>query len=134
MSNENMWEAAAKVGAAVGAVLFGGLAIHSAVNESDESRASRAELKKERRNEHLKRSKAYRESCSKEKLTTIDVLDMLTNPNPERLSLRELMSIDCDADRYKMYEAMMADGVEFSNVQKEQLRQSFSYTMYQFWL
>ena len=114
---------------AAATIVVGGLAVHSIFDE--DARKARAEKMKAQRDADLKRSQAIREQAKRTEgqVSFSDVMDLVGGRAPTDFSLRELLTMDNEYDRFTMYEAMKADGIEFSNVQKMKLKQSFtSYT------
>ena len=114
---------------AAATIVVGSLAVHSIFDE--DARKARAEKMKALRDADLKRSQAIREKAKRTEgqVSISDVIDLVGGRAPTDFSLRELLTMDNEYDRFTMYEAMKADGIEFSNVQKMKLKQSFtSYT------
>lgn len=116
---------------AVGTIVAGGLAVANAFDA--DAQKARSDRLKAQREANLKRSQAIREQArqSEGKMSITDFMDVMSGKVPTDQALRELLAMDCDNDRYGMYEAMKADGIEFSNVQKMKLRQSFVSRYYQ---
>ena len=119
---------------AVATLVAGGLAVQN-MFDADVQKA-RAEKAKARRDADLKRSQAIREQAKRTEgqVSFSDVMDLVGGRVPTDMSLRELLAMDDDSDRFNMYEAMKADGIEFSNVQMMKLKQSFTSRLYRMWV
>jgi hypothetical protein len=110
----------------VWAAIFGGIAIYASASESEERRLARLRLRNERaaKKAAAQKARAMAENAVAE-AELAEAKDRVSVLGASETALKELLGMEFESRRFSMYEAMKEDGVEFSNVQKQKLRNSF---------
>ena len=128
MSNESNWGETLASAAAVGMGLLGAVSVVLACESVSEEKAKLEEIdliEREARELRLEHRRASR--LAGPRYFGHHVPSELS---PSGQAVAELLSLHDSRDRFKMYKAMAADGIVFSNVQKLKLRKSFSNSGY----